>query len=729
MKQASKGNPGGQGLRHPTMIATVAVLLAGVTGCMGPAPVVRMEAQRYRLEAALEPSGHRLEARSTVDLTLADAGIPPKGPVTVELELNPALRVSGVSAAGADVRRWRSVRSKAAKPDEKDTQTLRIVLDRPVKAVTLFVDYQGVLQEDLQAGEKPGQIHNFDVDAHIGPEGIYLGDGSWYPRPVEAESARPELADFELLVNPVAGMELVAGAERDTALAARSGMLAWQTPYPVSHLVLVGGPHEVLERKIGRVLVRLHLKPDQTQYAETLFEATARNLERYEPLIGPFPGREYAIVDNFFSSGFAFPMFTLLSSAVINMSPRMATAHGYLDHEFLHSWWGNGIDVDPTDGNWCEALASYGANYYGYVLDGNESEARRIRRNYCHFQSRLKPDEDKPLGTFGQEGGCGRGIAYQKGAMVFHMLARKIGQDHFWAAMRRLTDEYLGRYAAWGDIRRLCEEAGNVSLETFIEQWVRGSGAPLLRLRSAKYDSAESMLLLELYQGDPPFELDVPVRITHADGQKDIIVPLSAPSAVVPVKVDVIPLRVEVDPDFDVFRKVPPDEIIPTTATTRSGGALVTIRPAGEVPKELASLQKTFESSFKKDGVTASLVAGDIREGALAGNNVLILGDAVHDGYVSGFLSAIEFPVKWTDEGFEFEGVAYTDPGDALLCTVRHPDVVGGGITVVYANSEEALPRAGLVPFYDNSLVIFQNGTPQVRRDFEHHDVVEVEKL
>lgn len=706
------------------VLAAIALSVAG--GCVGPAPVVQVQAQRYRLEAELQPGEHRLSGRSSLNLAVENRALPPDDPVTIELELHPSLRVSRVNAAGARVRGWRTVQVKSADGDADPSQHIRVVIDRPVPSLTLFVEYAGLLQEDLSAGEKPGEIHNFEVDAHVGPEGVYLGDGSWYPRPVAPESKRPTLADFELLVPRISGMELVAGAERDAELSARTGLLAWRTPYPVSHLVLVGGPHQIHERMHGDVLVRLHLKEDQAPQAETLFNAVATNLDRYQPLLGPYPGGEYAIVDNFFSSGFAFPLFTLLSSAVINMGPRMASSHGYLDHEMLHSWWGNGVHVDPADGNWCEALASYGANYYGYILDGNETEARRIRRNYAHFLSRLKPDEDKPLGTFGQPDGCGRGVAYQKGAMVFHMLARKIGQENFWSAMRRLTDEYLGRYASWEDIRRLCEEAGGATLETFLAQWVRASGAPMLTLRSAQYDSAESTLRLELYQGDPPFALDVPVRVTDADGDQDVMVSFSTPSAVVPVKVRGIPVSVEVDPDFHVFRKVPPDEIIPTTATTRTGDALVTIRPQGELHKELASLQKTFETSFEKDGTTATLTTGDIHEGALAGSNVLILGAAVNDPYVSGFLSAIEFPVRWTERGFEFEGQSYEQPGDALLCTVRHPDVLGGGITVVYANSDEALPRANFVPFYDHSLVIFSNGMAKLRRDFERRSAVAV---
>jgi hypothetical protein len=395
----------------------------------------------------------------------------------------------------------------------------------------------------------------------------------------------------------------------------------------------------------------------------------------------------------------------------------------------LHCWWGNGIHVDPRDGNWCEALASYGANYYGYVLDGNEEDARRKRRNYSHFLSRMEPEEeDKPLGTFDLDGGCSRKIAYNKGAMVFHMLARRIGQENFWTAMRRLTAEYVGRYASWEDIRQICEEVSGMSLETFFAQWVRGSGAPSLSLEAAKYHSGEQTLTVKLSQREPAFELDVPIRILHADGTLDIDVPVRLATEEVSLPVSVVPLSVELDPDYHVFRKVLPSDIVPTTAATRHGASLATVVPAGDVPEKYQTLREIFESSFEEDGETVAYTVGEIEQGALAKRCVLILGEAVRDPYVSAFLSAIEFPVRFQDQGFELHNVTYAEPGYALLCTVRHPDVPGGGVTVVYANDDEAIPRPWNIPMYDRSLVIFKNHRPILRFDFERRTRVRVEQ-
>jgi hypothetical protein len=723
------------GMRIRRVLALVGVIGSalpvtwGAVGCVS-APRLPLEAHRYQIDVHLEPATHRLVGRTAIDLSLRpDAeNLPAEGPVAVEVKLHPGLKVTRAVASGAAIRQHLKRPSPEESEDECEFVPIihSFVLDEPVNALTLFVEYEGELVQDVEAGEKPGEIHNFAMQAHVGEEGVYLAGANWYPNPVHEESAAPRLAEYALTANHLKGFELVAGGECDPALEVESGRLAWRSPYPLDHMVLVGGHHEVHRTRHNGVEIQVHLKPEQAEHADGLLQTVKRYFTRYEPLVGPYPAGEYAIVNNFFSSGFAFPTFTLLSAGVIEMGPRAQHRHGMIDHEMLHSWWGNGVFVDPRDGNWCESITSYCANYYGYVLDGREDEARRTRRNYCHFLSSIKPENDKPLGTFDRPNGCGRGIAYSKGAFVFHMLAREMGQDELFAAMRRLTAEYIGKYASWEDIRRVCEEEAGRSLERFFYQWVREGGAPTLEILNAAYDSAGQTLALTVSQGEGGFDLEVPVRVTHEGGEVDLTVPMHEPIVETSFDLDVVPLTVTVDPDYHVFRKVPLEEILPTTARTRWGSAFAAVVPRGELPEQYAAIQEIFEESFEEDE-RITFVAGEVRQGELAERCLLILGEVVRDPYVEAFLSAIEFPVTWTDDSFSFDGVEYTDPLDAILCTARHPSLKGGGVTVVFANSEAGIPRAFTIPFYDRSVVIFKQGMAVLREDLEVHKEAAVE--
>ncbi len=704
--------------------------IAGLLPGCASAPIVHASANRYRIEVALDPTAHTLAGRTVMDLTLepaeSSAGTPDE-PVAMAFRLHPNLKVRAVSVAGATLRGYRNLGPDEDADDDPAPNRYAVTLDRPTDTLTLFVTYDGIIHQDVSAGEKIGEIHNFDMTAHVGEEGVYLAGGYWYPEPIGDDDALP-LADYTLLATPIDDMPLVAGGVSDPALAEQTGLRAWRSPFPLTDMVLVGGPHEVHQATRHGVDISLHLTPDQAQFSEGLMQAVQRNFDRYEPLIGTYPASEYAIVDNFFSSGFAFPTFTLLSSAVINMGERSQTAHGYIDHEMLHSWWGNGVMVDPQDGNWCEALTSYATNYYGYILDGEPDEARRKRRNYAHFLSRMKPERDRPLGTFGQKDGCGRGIAYNKGAAVFDMLARTIGQDDFWAAMRDFTKQFVGRYASWEDIRRVCEEHSATSLDTFFKQWVRSAGAPELTITGTTYLPATQVLMLIVSQGGTVFDLDVPVRIVHASGTMDVSVHLTKAAETFELPLQVVPLTVELDPDYLVFRKIPLGDILPTTAATRYGDKLTVVLPPEGAPEAYATVQSIFESSFEEDE-RITMAAGEPNETALAKRCVLILGDAVRNPYIAAFLSAVEFPVSWDEDGFEVSGVRYDAPDDGILCTMAHPGVPGGGITVVYGNSEAGIPKPMNIPMYEHSLVIFDQAKPIVRLDFEKHPTVTVETV
>jgi hypothetical protein len=747
--------------RTATLLTCVAFLTLLASGCATPSRLP-VRAERYTIDVHLDLATHQLTGQTAIDLIATHPAIT-SGPVSIELELHPDLRITNLRASGAELASSVATPVAAGAPspvpqaDAPAAPMCRhaITLRRPVESLTLYIEYEGRLVQDVAAGEKPGEIHNFTMRAHIASDGLYLADGCWYPQPTP-DPAEPMLAEFILTAHAPPGVELIASGERDESRSASAEGFAWHSPYPLQHMSLVGGPLTVHRDKHRDHDIAVYLSAEHSADANLWLSAIKTNLDRYEPRIGPLPARDYAVVENFFSSGFAFPCFTLLSSAVIAMGERSATTHGYLDHEMLHSWWGNGVLVDPRDGNWCEALTSYCTNYYGHVLDGNEAEARRKRRNYSHFLSRLKPQDDKPLGTFGLPNGCNRTIAYDKGAMVFHMLAMKMGQDRFWSAMRKLITDRTGDFASWETIRAICEKEHGKPLDGFFSQWVRGGGAPKITLESATLggndptiravgasprtqppttSDSDATIALTVRQSAPAFEIDelrLRARTYHsapdslANTSGGFSVPLTSESHSATINIPFNPDEIILDPDYHTLRKVAPEELVPTTAATRRGAAFAVVTAPGELPDEYAKLKKSFESSWEP-GKRIQRTTGQIEEAALAERSTLILGDAVRDPYIEAFLTAIEFPVTWSEDEFEFDDEVYDDPDDAVLCTIRHPGVVGGGVTVVFANSTPAIPKANFVPMYEHSLVIFHDGKPVLRQDFENPQTIKVQ--
>ncbi len=440
----------------------------------------------YKLDIALDPKLHRIEATAVLEVVAIAA---PKVPrERLRLQLHSDLGIDSITSGGKPVAFHRVDEPEESKAEETTVDDDKTPTSAPADGcpsegdapappavyelalttagpVHLTIKYGGQLFQDVAAGEKPGEIHNFSMSAHVGEEGVYLAeDGDWYPGlPDYDDEAMPEreypLANYEVTVTNVPGLVLVACGNRQAAKfdKPRGATTTWSTPFPIQGMCLVGGFHEIHQRQVDHVLLSVHVAKKHAKFAKGLLDATESYMRLYQPLLGNYPYVEFTVVENFFSSGFAFPGYTALASQVIGMG-EMGLKPGYLDHETLHNWWGNGVFTSNLDGNWCECLTSYCTNYMHHVLDGHADKARKWRRDQCYSLSRVKPDKDKPLGQFGRKDGPGSGIGYYKGAFVFSMLSQKIGEDQLWRALRRLYHERLGKPTTWGDIQRTIEK-------------------------------------------------------------------------------------------------------------------------------------------------------------------------------------------------------------------------------------------------------------------------------
>ncbi len=718
-------------------------------GCASSGPVMRPV--DYAVDVRLDPAAHTLSGEAELTLAPVDAARPPGRRVAVELRLHPDLKVGSVRL---DEGRLRSHRERPAEPNEDTpvTPTVhRLVIGRPSEELRVTLTYRGTLHQDVAAGEKEGDIHNFQVVAHVGKEGLYLEpDGYWYPRVELPQGADPDLglAGFRLVADPVEGFELVAGLEREAAgEGAGDGRLRWRSPFPLDGMVLLGGPLERWGRRHGEVELHAVLAPGKEAVAADLLDAAAEHLDRYVPLIGPYPFREFTVLEAFFSSGFAFPGSTQIVGSQLS-EHRQYRRHGYLDHELLHNWWGNGVFVDPRDGNWCEGLASYLGNYYGYVLDGDEAGARKQRRNQSNFLSGIEPEDDKPLGTFGLADGAPSGIGYNKGAAVFHMLERKIGMPAMSAGLRRLASEHLGRHASWPDLEAAFEQASGLELDGFFEQWVRKSGAPRLELVEASWRPGDAEAAVTISQEPTEFALDVPLRLHYGEESEDVVVVVTRA-----VEVERVATRsegltaIELDPDYHLFRKLAPEETMPTSALTRRAEALTIVLPEGELAAGYQTVVDHYTRAVLGDGDDPHedhrlevVRAAEVEAAALEGGGVVILGEAVRAPAVASLLARTRSPVTWSEGGFAVDGEHYAEPGQAVFFTVHHPSRPQDGVTVYYGNSPAALANARVLSYYPNSLLVFESpldappdagdGMPPsrvIRRlDVEFHERIEI---
>ena len=259
-------------------------------------------------------------------------------------------------------------------------------------------------------------------------------------------------------------------------------------------------------RTKARLPPPLHLFPaDSAPLSSAYLDASARYLRFYEGLFGPYPFEKFAVVENFIPTGYGFPSYTLLGGTVIRLPFILTTS---LPHEIAHNWWGNGVLVDYREGNWSEGLVTYVADY---LLEEQKSPAagREYRfKLLTDYASLVPPAADFPVAAFvGRSDPASRAIGYGKGAMIFHMVRRLIGDEAFFAALRDVCRERLYREAAWSDFTRAFSRAAGRDLAPLMKQWLERTGGPRISLAdvTSRPEGGKWVVSGKVIQASPPW--------------------------------------------------------------------------------------------------------------------------------------------------------------------------------------------------------------------------------
>ena len=238
-------------------------------------------------------------------------------------------------------------------------------------------------------------------------------------------------------------------------------------------------------------------------------------------------------------------------------------------HEIAHQWWGNSVTpARPEDGWMMEALANYSAMLY---LE-KKRNAKAVDQVLDSFRERLLKVNEKgetvestgPI-VWGfrlqnsQSPSAWQAITYEKGAWIFHMLRRRMGDAAFMKLMAELERRFHLTPVSTDDVERLAiemmGEGGKKTLGPFFESWVYGTGLPTLQLTH----SAKGLVLtgtVRQTDAEEDFSVDVPIEIQLRNG-KTIThwVRTSSEPVEFTVRLPALAAKVSLDPSRSVLRR------------------------------------------------------------------------------------------------------------------------------------------------------------------------------
>ena len=282
----------------------------------------------------------------------------------------------------------------------------------------LELAYSGAVFDSLHA-PKVAYQRSFDTTTGlIAQKGAFLSGATlWLPWCGDGTFS------YDLLTNTPSGWESISQGRRLDRQVDAKGRVStkWVEVHPMTEAYLVAGPYRVRQMKHGNTTLYTFTYDNTPEsLCKTYLDAAGNYLDLYDQMLGSYPFAKFALVENWWQTGFGMPSFTLLGDRVIRLPFIVHTSYG---HEILHNWWGNGVFVDYEEGNWCEGLTTYLADH---LYKSQESVQAAIDYRRAQLQGYLdyavSGARDFPLREFTErESASTQAVGYGKTMMVFHM--------------------------------------------------------------------------------------------------------------------------------------------------------------------------------------------------------------------------------------------------------------------------------------------------------------------
>ena len=197
-------------------------------------------------------------------------------------------------------------------------------------------------------------------------------------------------------------------------------------------------------------------------------------------------------------------------------------------HELAHQWFGDKITCGSWKDIWLnEGFATYLSGLVIENLDGNSA--------FINWKQQLITSiTSEPSGavylTDADTTSVNRifngRLSYNKGAMVLHMLRKKLGESNFYQGMQNYLSDvnFAYSYAKTSDFMEVMASSSGVNLTEFFNDWIYNQGYPSYQIEWNQPKANQVRMVLNQTQSDPGnsvsfFEAPVPIKINGTGGE------------------------------------------------------------------------------------------------------------------------------------------------------------------------------------------------------------------
>ena len=381
------------------------------------------------------------------------------------------------------------------------------------------------------------------VRTNVCPDHAYVrSQYAWYPRrsddPARYATTLTARADWRVLS---------AGVQKDTKHMDGRAVWRFEQEAPIRAIGLVAGDYAVVEDGSFSAMVA----PGHEERGRALLKVASEAFAYYGGLYGAVALPGYTVVEMPAAfgkgSGYGEAGYVLVGAGAFDADTPWAGP--LVAHEVSHTWWGHEVGFRHFAS---EMFATYATHRYVEHAEGEQ--AARAERS--RFVARVLKAAPVPLDGIrnwgsGMDASVYRAHAYEKGAMLLHILSTEMGREALDAALQKLLARHRGKVIDYATVRT---ELGGSRWRWVFDQW-GNPGIPRIREEHRVKKSGSSYVVKgHVFQEGTrrPFRMTVALRAVAGKDAVDHRVQVKKARTAFRFSCPFPPEEIVVDPSCDL---------------------------------------------------------------------------------------------------------------------------------------------------------------------------------
>jgi len=267
---------------------------------------------------------------------------------------------------------------------------------------------------------------------------------------------------------------------------------------PIAFPIVEGGKYHIFEEKRDDRIVRVATYGIASEKgAKTLIGLTFGFIEYFEYFLGPFPWKEFNIIQvNTYGYGQAPDATMFITNEAFNplkpsdedytMSAEQYFSQGInerIAHEIAHQYWGSAVKMPSPEEQWItEAFAEYSAGLLLKKFKGDAVFNRMVNSWRAEARQAAAIAPIPYANRIGGDQGLARRartrLLYDKGPALLAAIHKQLGDEKFLTFLKSYTKSFQGKFGTTADVAGLLGFMTKQDWKPFFDQYYWGLAMP-----------------------------------------------------------------------------------------------------------------------------------------------------------------------------------------------------------------------------------------------------------